>query len=166
MELAMAETHSGGCQCGAIRFRINGPLGHAGICHCRMCQKAFGSWGAALLTVKEPDVTWTRGTPAEFRSSPVVARGFCANCGTQLYMHEDNSGIYDIAIGALDDPEAATPTDQVGIESKLSWFNTLATLPGRSTEQDRTPEALATLTTRQHPDRDTESWPPLTRPPA
>ncbi len=162
----MADTQSGGCQCGAVRFRIGGPLGHAGICHCRMCQKAFGSWGAALLTVSDKDLSWTRGTPAEFRSSPVVARGFCAQCGTPLYMHEDGSGIYDIAIGALDNPGAAPPTSQVGTESKLAWFDRLATLPGRSTEDDRTPQDLAKLHTRQHPDHDTEAWPPLHWPPA
>ncbi len=162
----MSETHTGGCQCGAVRFRISGALGHAGICHCRMCQKAFGSWGAALLTVPEQNLAWTRGTPGEFRSSPVVARGFCAKCGTPLYMHEDGSGIYDIAIGALDDPNAAPPTDEVGIESKLTWFDQLAALPGHSTADDRTPDDLAKLQTRQHPDHDSDTWPPLHWPPA
>jgi hypothetical protein len=35
-------TITGGCQCGAVRYRIEGDLGRASICHCRMCQKAFG----------------------------------------------------------------------------------------------------------------------------
>jgi hypothetical protein len=156
----MSETHSGGCQCGAIRFRIEGPLGHAGICHCRMCQKAFGAWGAALVSVEKTKLAWTRGTPAEFRSSPIVARGFCANCGTPLYMLEDGWPIYDMAIGALDDPNAAPPTTEVGIESKLAWFGTLTTLPGHRTQDDRTPDDLAKLKTRQHPDHDTDDWPP------
>jgi hypothetical protein len=162
----MSEIHSGGCQCGAIRFRIEGPLGHAGICHCRMCQKAFGSWGAALTSVEETKLTWTRGAPAEFRSSPVVARGFCSSCGTPLYMHEDGWTVYDIAIGTLDDPNSAPPTTQVGTESKLVWFDRLATLPGHSTADDRTPEDLAKLKSRQHPDHDTETWPPHNWPPA
>ena len=32
---------SGGCQCGAVRYSITVEYGKAGICHCRMCQKAF-----------------------------------------------------------------------------------------------------------------------------
>ncbi|MEQ8373768.1 MAG: GFA family protein, partial [Roseibium aggregatum] len=36
----MTEIHTGGCQCGALRFKVEGPLGEASICHCRMCQKA------------------------------------------------------------------------------------------------------------------------------
>ena len=41
----MAEhpVHEGGCQCGAVRFSV-GRLGRGSICHCRMCQKAFGSF--------------------------------------------------------------------------------------------------------------------------
>ncbi|MDQ8697483.1 GFA family protein [Hyphomicrobium sp. LHD-15] len=156
----MSEIHTGGCQCGAVRFRVEGPLGRAGICHCRMCQKAFGSWGAPLVTVPLANMTWTRAKPDEFRSSPVVARGFCSRCGTPLYMLEDGFDYYDIAIGTLDNPEAAPPTEQVGIESKLSWFDRLPSLPSHSTSDDRTAEDLAKLKTSQHPDHDTDVWPP------
>ncbi len=31
---------SGGCQCGAVRYRAKGELGYPHLCHCRMCQKA------------------------------------------------------------------------------------------------------------------------------
>ena len=152
---------SGGCQCGAVRYKIEGALGDAGICHCRMCQKAFGSWGAALVTVPIKNLTWTRGQPAEFRSSPVVARGFCKDCGTPLYMQENGHTLYDVAIGTLDDPNAVGAfSGQVGVESKVAWFDTLHSLPQKSTDNDRTPEDLAKLVTRQHPDRDTDVWPP------
>lgn len=31
--------YTGGCQCGAIRFRVAGVVKDSSICHCRMCQK-------------------------------------------------------------------------------------------------------------------------------
>ena len=65
---------TGGCQCGAVRYRITGPLFDAHICHCRMCQKAFGNFFAALVGVKKTDITWPQGEPAVFRSSSIVAR--------------------------------------------------------------------------------------------
>ena len=128
-----------------------------------MCQKAFGSWGAALVSVDGDRLAWTRGAPAEFRSSAIVARGFCRDCGTPLYMKEDGDPTFEISIGSLDDPEAAAPSHQVGIESELSWFARLATLPRRTTAEDRLPEDLARLKSLQHPDHDTVSWPPKAR---
>lgn len=159
----MKEQHvlaSGGCQCGAVRYRFDGILGDAGICHCRMCQKAFGSWGAALVTLTADSLQWTRGSPEEFRSSPHVARGFCRACGTPLYMREDGDNSFEMAIGTLDNPELAPPTSQVGIESKRSWFNSLHKLPAKTTSEKSTPEKLARYDTLQHPDQDTEMWPP------
>lgn len=151
---------TGGCQCGKVRYRIEVPLGPAGICHCRMCQKAFGSWGAALVSVAASGLQWTRGAPGEFRSSAIVARGFCRDCGTPLYMKEDGDPNYEIAIGSLDDPEAAPPDHQSGVESELSWFGGLHRLPRQTTADYRTPADLERLKSLQHPDHDTETWPP------
>ena len=145
----------GGCQCGTVRFLIAGPLGKAGICHCRMCQKAFGNFGASLVSVAAADLSWTRGQPSEFRSSAIVARGFCSACGTPLYMREDGDPSYEIAIGTLDDPNAIGPmTEQSGMESKVSWFDGLASLPFQSTADYRTPEDLERLRSLQHPDHE------------
>jgi hypothetical protein len=155
----VSATFSGGCQCGAVRFRA-GKVGRAGYCHCRMCQKAFGSPGAALIETPVASLAWTRGRPAEFRSSAVVARGFCAACGTPLYMLEDGWTHYDMAMAAFDDPAALpAPDHAVGVESKLPWFDRLHTLPARRTDEDRSAGDLAQLKSLQHPDRDTRSWP-------
>ncbi len=151
---------SGGCQCGAVRYRITGRLGKAGICHCRMCQKAFGNFGAALVSVANADVAWTRGSPAEFRSSAIAARGFCKDCGTPFYMREDGDSNIDMAIGTLDNPSVIAPmTEQSGVESKVDWFDAMFSLPTQTTADYRTPEDLARLASLQHPDHDTEHWP-------
>jgi hypothetical protein len=151
---------SGGCQCGAVRYCITGPLGQAGICHCRMCQKAFGNFGAALVSVGFAGFAWTRGKPGIFRSSAIVDRGFCATCGTPLFMRESGDANIEIAIGTLDDPNAIAPmTEQTGTESKVRWFDHMAGLPGRKTADYRSPEDLARLASLQQPDHDTEHWP-------
>ncbi len=159
-------SHSGGCQCGAVRFAATQLL-DAGYCHCRMCQKAFGGPGAALISVPIASLKWTRGKPAEFRSSPIVARGFCKRCGTPLYMQEDGWSIIEMALCTFDDPSALpAPDHRVGVESKLPWFDTLHDLPAKRTEDDRTPADLARLKSLQHPDHDTDHdfghWPEQT----
>jgi hypothetical protein len=155
------EKLSGGCQCGVVRFQIAGPLGDASICHCRMCQKAFGSWGAALVNVPLAHFMWTRGAPTTFKSSAIVDRGFCKDCGTPLFLHEEGDTNIEIAIGTLDNPNAISPmTSQDGIESRLQWFDKMSALPNRTTAQTRKPADLAKLKSLQHPDHDTDHWSP------
>lgn len=151
-------SHSGGCQCGAVRYHISVPLGRASICHCRMCQKAFGNAMAPLVAVPRGGLEWTRGSPATFRSSAPVARGFCAACGTPLFMLEDGDPNIEIAICTLDNPAAAAPVAQVGVESRLPWFAAMANLPEETTDQNN-PTAATRYHTRQHPDHDTAHWP-------
>ena len=42
---------TGGCQCGAVRYALLEQPDNPHICHCRMCQKAFGSFFAPLTGV-------------------------------------------------------------------------------------------------------------------
>ena len=87
----------GGCQCGAVRFTLEGAPGDASICHCRMCQKAFGNVFAPLVSVGSARLTWTGAEPSRFQSSNHVMRGFCPRCGTPL-TYEAPDGVA-LAIG-------------------------------------------------------------------
>lgn len=159
MNQAKTEVHTGGCQCGAVRFRVDGPLGTASICHCRMCQKAFGAFYAPLVSTPAGHFTWTRGMPRRFQSSNHVARGFCADCGTPL-TYEAPGDTIALAIGAFDDPAVIVPTIQYGTESKLPYVDGLVGLPGRDTLSDlEAAEFLSTVHSFQHPDHDTAEWP-------
>jgi hypothetical protein len=147
---------TGGCQCGAVRFRAE-RLGRASICHCRMCQKQFGSFYGPFVT--GIDVTWTRGQPKHFASSNFAKRGFCADCGTPLTFEID--GEIELAIGALDDPTLAAPVLQVNPNDKLAFVDTLPALPTRPGSEKlpldaRRPEFI----NYQHPDHETTEWPP------
>ncbi len=118
--------HSGGCQCGAVRFRVE-TLGRASVCHCRMCQKAFGAFYGPLVT--GIGVTWTRGEPKRFESSNLVRRGFCADCGTPLTFEYD--GGIELAIGAFDDPRVAAPSIQVNPHDRQPFTDGIPGLPTR-----------------------------------
>lgn len=150
---------TGGCQCGAVRFRAE-KLGRPSICHCRMCQKAFGGFYAPLVSVREADsLEWTRGEPSRFQSSNVVARGFCSACGTPLtYEALDGRAL---AIAAFDDPAGIVPVIAYGVEGKLPYTDHMGALDVRRTEEDFAAAAfLASVVSYQHPDHDTTEWPP------
>jgi hypothetical protein len=154
--------HTGGCQCGAVRFRVEGALSDASVCHCRMCQKAAGNFYLPLVSVRGASLTWTRGEPKRFQSSNAVFRGFCGDCGTPL-TYEAPDGVA-LAIAAFDKPQGIVPQIQWGTEAKLPYVDQIPDLPGEDTmaDQDAAP-FLATLVSYQHPDHDTAEWPPKGR---
>ena len=111
---------TGGCQCGAVRFRVEGETGRASICWCRMCQKAFAGPFGALVTVNLADLTWTRGAPSRFQSSDAIQRGFCAACGTPLFYDIPEADTINLVLGTLDDPEAVKPVAQSNTGRKMA----------------------------------------------
>jgi uncharacterized glyoxalase superfamily protein PhnB len=149
---------TGGCQCGAIRVRVEG-LGRPSFCHCRMCQKAFGATGGALVTAK--GLAWTRGEVRHFKSSSIARRGFCADCGTPLTFEYD--GGIDIAIAAFDRAAEIAPVVQYSPEAALPWTGSVTTLPGYpEAEHERRQAWFASVRSLQHPDHDTAAWRPST----
>ncbi|MEZ5666900.1 MAG: GFA family protein [Alphaproteobacteria bacterium] len=152
---ARAPVLTGGCQCGAVRYALYAVPSGPHICHCRMCQKAFGSFFAPLAEVALADIAWTRTEPKRFASSALVERGFCPECGTPLTFRYIDRDAIDIALGSLDDPSAVVPARQYGVESRVPYFAALHGLPESTTEGDVPPERMAGLKSFQHPDRDT-----------
>jgi hypothetical protein len=147
---------TGGCQCGNLRYAYEGNLGSPSLCHCRMCQKAFGSFGAVLVEMSYAQFTWTRGEPGVFRSSSIVSRGFCRDCGTPMFMRDDGDPDIEIAVGTLDKPgDVPAFHKQSAVESKVPWFDSLHLLPKERMEDYRSPEEMEKLRSLQHPDFDT-----------
>jgi hypothetical protein len=154
MSAVMARTGStGGCQCGAVRYRLDSEPTGANICHCRMCQKASGSPFMAFTGVPIKQLVWTRGAPRTFASSAIVERGFCAECGTPLTYRMLERDRISVTIGSLDKPAAVAPEVQFGIESKLPWVDGALALPTRMISDWLKIDAAA-LASRQHPDRE------------
>ncbi len=145
---------TGGCQCGAVRYALYSEPTEPSICHCRMCQKAFGNYFAPFAGVPMADLAWTRGKPGIFHSSELVERGFCRDCGTPLSFRYVNRDRISVSIGSLDEPARIRPDIQHSIESRLPAFLELHTLPGQTTKESIPAEWLPKLASRQHPDHD------------
>jgi hypothetical protein len=145
---------TGGCQCGAVRYRLLKPPSKVSICFCRMCQKAVGNYFGAFASAALGDLVWTKGAPSRFASSEAAERGFCAACGTPLTFSYRGSGRTSVSAGSLDDPSVLPPTLAYGIEGRMPWFDDLCRLPGTRTEDDVPAEDLARYRSRQHPDHE------------
>jgi hypothetical protein len=142
--------HTGGCQCGAVRYALYADPTNPHVCHCRMCQKAFGNYFAPLAGVPPSDFAWVRGTPGVFKSSEAAERGFCRDCGTPLFFRYVGRNRISISLGSLDHPLRVPPAKQYGIESRVPFVATLANLPATRTEDEVAAQDLARLKSRQY----------------
>lgn len=150
---------SGGCQCGAVRYRASGELGYPHLCHCRMCQKAAGNYFMPLAAVARTDFAITRGAPKWFHSSDLVRRGFCGECGTPLFYEMPEADFINITLGSLDEPESVRPVMQSNIGRKMAWFHALDGLPVEPEPETSDRADRIAASNRQHPDHDTSHWP-------
>jgi len=123
---------TGGCLCGAIRYEISQPRAGAGVCHCRMCQRAIGASLDAWTAFPREAVKFTIGEPKFYTSSLIAERGFCANCGSSLlirYYAPEVSKFLILMTACLDNPEDFAPTWHGCTESQMSWLDIRDDLP-------------------------------------
>jgi len=161
----MRDVLTGGCQCGAVRYALDMVPEGVHVCHCRMCQKAVGGPFAVICPVLKSSFRLTRGEMSYFHSSAVAQRGFCRDCGTPMTFEYPEADDLGVLVGTLDHPEQVPPIVQYGIESRLPWYQHLHELPGdKPTYADDPKGMLARISSsnRQHPDHDTDFWPPET----
>jgi hypothetical protein len=121
---------TGGCLCGAVRYRTTGAPESTSLCHCRSCRLSIGGPSLAWAIFAEDKVEIVHGELAVYESSAGVERGFCARCGTSLtYARANRPGLFDVTTASLDDPEAFPPTKEIWVEERLSWVAANETLP-------------------------------------
>lgn len=126
--------HRGQCLCGQASFTIDAdPLG-ARMCWCRDCQRIAS--GSATVNVLFPEsAVRYRGELATIRltadSGNTVERGFCPQCGAQMYSRTVEPAGMPIRIraGTLDDPELMAPTAIIWAASAPGWAALDPSLP-------------------------------------
>jgi hypothetical protein len=122
---------TGGCLCGAVRYEASEPPHDVYYCHCRRCQKQTGGAFDLVAGIPADSFRITSGEPKFYKSSEILERGFCANCGSGViarYFDPDDPYVW-VKVGTLDHPEDVSPTQHVGIESQIPWLTIDDDLP-------------------------------------
>ena len=128
----LSETATGGCLCGAVRYRLEGAPFSVIFCHCESCRRHTGAPAVALAGYRRNQVQYTKGKPTVFASSPGVGRAFCNECGTPMTWEGDggeHGPIVEFLIGTMDEPNAFAPQCHIHHQERLSWFETSDRLP-------------------------------------
>ena len=121
---------TGGCLCGAVRYRAAADPVRAVSCHCAICRRVSGAAFLTFVHFPLAAFRWTEGEPTRYRSSAGAERGFCGRCGSTLTMHETVLGDrVQVTLGSLDRPEDVRPDDHVWTESQLPWLRIDDDLP-------------------------------------
>lgn len=121
----------GGCQCGAVRYSIEGEAAHNALCHCADCQASAGAPAVAWMAVKEAQFTLLAGQPRTWRGKTGSERSFCPDCGTGLYFRNAVMlpGTVDVQAATLDNAADYPPSIQIQCAERLPWMGELAALP-------------------------------------
>ena len=120
----------GGCQCGAVRYRVTGAPLMAALCHCSMCRRANAAPAVAWALFDQAQVKFLANTPTPYESSPGAQRGFCGRCGTPISFTADYiPGLIDLTIGSLDEPARVPPEFHYWEAQRLPWLQLGDQLP-------------------------------------
>ena len=132
---------TGGCLCGAVRYRVTGAALRGTICHCGICRRASGAAFLVWAILESNQHAWTKGEPASFQSSPRVLRKFCRACGSPLSFQFDDAvsdRIIGVTVGSLDRPEDFPPTRHNWTSSQLPWISLADGLPRNAGDETET----------------------------
>ena len=120
---------SGGCLCGGVRYRVQGPLRPILQCHCEMCRRATGGlWRATMARRTDLEIE-DDGRLAWYGSSPGVRRGFCRTCGASLFWSRQDSPTIGITAGTLDQPTGLELAVHIHVDSAADYERIADGLP-------------------------------------
>jgi hypothetical protein len=120
----MDDGMTGGCQCGEVRFEVQGRPVDLYVCHCRECQKQSSSAFGISLMVRSVDLVLLAGTPKVWTRPATLAGSldcaFCPNCGSRLWHgNSEQEEVVSIKGGTLDRPPDLTHAKHVWTSRKL-----------------------------------------------
>lgn len=119
----------GGCLCGAVRYRVTGPLRDVINCHCSMCRRLHGNFGPHSKAPKS-SITITRDDGlAWYRTSDVARRGFCRECGSGLFWEPFELDATGIIAGTLDAPTTLQTMGHIFVAEKSDFYEIADALP-------------------------------------
>lgn len=118
---------SGGCLCGAVRYRLSARPKAVNACHCLDCKRQSGGDAAIFLHQLRETFVCQQGDLAVYRKTADSGRHIdisrCVTCGTRMW-HEPVAvpGLVLISAGTLDDSSWAIPTSHI-------WMDRATTAP-------------------------------------
>ncbi|MAZ01896.1 MAG: aldehyde-activating protein [Sneathiella sp.] len=118
--------YAGGCACGAVRYEADSEPVFENHCQCRDCQRRSGTGHSSFLSFPDRTAVRFTGKATEWRvagdSGKAKTHGFCAACGSPLYLLlEVMPDIIALHAASLDDPALFRPAVVTYAAAGLAW---------------------------------------------
>ena len=110
------------CLCTQVRFEDSIKPKNFGVCHCSDCRK----WtGGVFMSVSGGDnnIFDNEKYIGRYSHSDWAERGFCTNCGTNLFFRMKKSNHYFLMLGVIDDDISLHFEEQQFIDKKPSHYS-------------------------------------------
>jgi hypothetical protein len=127
----MVDNATGSCLCGAVKYQIVGPLRPVVACHCGQCQKTSGHHVAATSAKREDFELLEQRGLKWFTSSAGIRRGFCQQCGGNLFWDKAELPSISIFAGTLDQPTGLQLVEHIYVDTKPDYYEITDGLPQR-----------------------------------
>ena len=77
---------TGNCECGQVKFEVDGEIEDFSHCHCSQCRRLHGAAYATFAGVAKSEFRYTEGAALvrEYASSQKNTRVFCSICGSNI----------------------------------------------------------------------------------
>ena len=117
----------GGCQCGALSYRITAAPLMIYACHCTNCQRIAGSAFGLATTIREDTLEFTKGEPARVAWTSDAGNErygtFCGACGCRIaHGQTPSNGVLSLRAGTFDDASWVVPSGHIWTRSAQPWF--------------------------------------------
>lgn len=116
-----APSATGGCLCGAVRYRLFGPLRDVINCHCGQCQRTHGNFAAYTRIKRSAFAFDERQGLRWYNSSDRARRGFCKTCGGSLFWERLDGDSISVSAGSIDPPTGLKTTQDIFVSDKRDY---------------------------------------------
>jgi hypothetical protein len=121
---------AGGCECGAVRYRVADAFLYAANCHCSRCRAATGSAFKPFAGIERAKLQIAEGAAALLvHGDDHLNDTRCAACGSLLFSVVRNGEYVHVAMGSLTDAPSIRPTKHIFVGSRAPWFEITDDLP-------------------------------------
>ena len=119
--MSVLESAKGHCLCGAVTFEARQVDTHVHGCHCTMCVR----WsGGSLMSAMAQEVSFDgEDHIGRYQSSAWAERGFCQQCGSNLFYRLKEGEGYIMCMGAFDDPAQFELVGEIYVDEKPPGYN-------------------------------------------